>query len=166
MSFSLIPDYSFASISDVSPEFLRDRGITLLLLDLDNTIAPYGTVVPPEKTAAWAERMKKNGITLFIITNNRGADRVGSLSSAYGIEYIMKAGKPFVSGINKVLEKLGRKPEETALAGDQVYTDILAANSAGLLSIVVKPIKIRNPALNLRYWLEAPFRAMCRHKMN
>jgi HAD superfamily phosphatase (TIGR01668 family) len=165
MSFSLIPDYSFRSICDVTPEFLKDRGVRLLLLDLDNTIAPYGTVVPPEKIAAWAETIKKSGVTLFIITNNRGSERVGSLAEAYGVDYIMKARKPFVTGITKALEQLGRRPEETALAGDQVYTDILAANCAGLLSIVVEPIRIKNPILNLRYWLEAPFRALCKHKM-
>ena len=165
MSFSLIPDYSFRSICDVSPEFLKSRGIRLLLLDLDNTIAPYGTVVPPEDIAAWAEKIKENGITLFIITNNRGSKRVGSLAEAFGVDYIMKARKPMISGISRALEQLGAKPGETALAGDQVYTDILAANCAGLMSIIVEPIKIRNPMLNLRYWLEAPFRAMCRNKM-
>jgi HAD superfamily phosphatase (TIGR01668 family) len=110
--------------------------------------------------------MKRSGIELFIVTNNRGSKRVESLASAFGIGYIMGANKPFSSGINKALEQLGRKPEETALAGDQIYTDILAANSAGVVSIVVEPIKLRNPALNLRYWLEAPFRALCRHKMH
>ena len=165
MSFSLIPDYSFRSICDVAPEFLKIRGVSLLLLDLDNTIAPYGTVVPSVDIAAWAENMKNNGITLFIITNNRGSKRVGSLAEAFGIGYIMKARKPLISGIHRALRQLDEKPEQTALAGDQVYTDILAANSAGLLSIIVEPIRIRNPMLNLRYWLEAPFRAMTRHKM-
>ena len=165
MSFSLIPDYSFRSICDVTPEFLKNRGVSLLLLDLDNTIAPYGTVVPPEQIAAWADTMKKSGIELFIITNNRGSQRVESLAGAYGINYIMKARKPFVSGINRALEQLGKTPGETALAGDQVYTDILAANCAGLLSIVVEPIKMMSPLFNLRYWLEAPFRAVGRRRM-
>lgn len=165
MSFSLIPDYSFQSICHVTPEFLRTRGIRLLLLDLDNTIAPYGTVVPSEQIAAWAENIKNSGVTLFIITNNRGSERVEKLAEAFGVRYIMKAGKPLITGIIRALEQLGKKPEETALAGDQVFTDILAANSAGLTSIIVEPIKIRNPMLNLRYWVEAPFRALCPHKM-
>ena len=32
-------------------------------------------------------------------------------------------------------------PEETASVGDQVFTDVLAANRAGLYSVLVKPIK-------------------------
>jgi HAD superfamily phosphatase (TIGR01668 family) len=165
MSFSLIPDYSFCSICDVTPEFLLNRGVSLLLLDMDNTLAPYGTVVPTKQIAAWAEIMKKSGVTLFIITNNSGSDRVKCLAEAFGIDYIMKARKPFVTGIRRALEQLGRTPGETALAGDQVYTDILAANSAGLLSIIVEPIKMMNPLFNLRYWLEAPFRSVSRRRM-
>lgn len=165
MSFSLIPDYSFRSICNVTPDFLERRGIRLLLLDLDNTMAPYGTIEPPGAIASWAENMKKNGIELFIITNNTRSKRVDSLAAAFETDYIKGAKKPFVTGINKALKQLGRRKQETALAGDQIYTDILAANCAGILSIIVEPINLRNPMLNLRYWLEAPFRAMCRHKM-
>jgi HAD superfamily phosphatase (TIGR01668 family) len=165
MSFSPIPDYSFRSLCAIEPEFFTSRGIHLLLLDLDNTMAPYGTVLPPEDIASWVDNMKKNGIELFIITNNTGSKRVESLASAFGMKYIMSAGKPFAKGINKALGQLGRKPSETALAGDQIYTDIIAANSAGILSIVVQPLKLRNPLLNIRYWLEAPFRALCRNKI-
>jgi HAD superfamily phosphatase (TIGR01668 family) len=165
MSFSLIPDYSFRSVCCVTPDFLKERGVRVLLLDLDNTIAPYGTVVPPEEIAAWAENMKDNGIMLFIVSNNRGSGRVGSLASAFGVDYIMKAGKPGSGGVRRALERLGRKPEETALMGDQIFTDVLAANRAGALSIVVEPIRIRNPLLNLRYWAEAPFRALCKNRM-
>ncbi len=166
MSFSLIPDYSFKSICAVTPDFLKRLGIRLLLLDLDNTMAPYGTLEPTEEIAGWAENIKANGVELFIVTNNRGSVRVDSLASAFGVDYIKGANKPFSAGIRKALEQFDRKPEETALAGDQIFTDILAANCAGVVSIVVEPIKIRNPLLNVRYALEAPFRAMCRHKMH
>lgn len=165
MSFSLIPDYSFQNLCAIRPQFLKKHGITLLLLDLDNTMAPYGTLLPPEDIAAWAEEVKKSGIELFIITNNTGSKRVESLAAAFGVGYIMSAKKPFVSGINRALKQLNRQPDETALVGDQIYTDIVAANSAGILSIIVQPLKLRNPMLNLRYWLEAPFRAMCQNKM-
>jgi HAD superfamily phosphatase (TIGR01668 family) len=165
MSFSPIPDFSFRSLCAIKPEFLQGRGVSLLLLDLDNTMAPYGTVLPPENIAAWADEMKSSGIDLFIITNNTGSKRVESLAAAFGVGYIMSAKKPFATGINKALRQLGRKQSETALAGDQIYTDVIAANSAGVLSIVVEPLKLRNPFLNLRYWLEAPFRALCRNKM-
>jgi HAD superfamily phosphatase (TIGR01668 family) len=165
MSFSLIPDYSFKSLCDVTPEFLIQHGIKLLLLDLDNTMAPYGTIEPPREIAAWADDVRQHGVELFIITNNTGSKRVEGLAKAFGMDFIMRAKKPFASGVNRALKQLGRSREETALVGDQISTDVAAANSAGVTSIVVRPIKITNPALNLRYWLEAPFRALCRNKM-
>ncbi|MEL4105770.1 YqeG family HAD IIIA-type phosphatase [Oscillospiraceae bacterium WX1] len=165
MSFSLVPDFSFKSICDVSPEFLKRHGVTLLLLDLDNTMAPYGTLEPTASIAAWAENVRNSGVDLFIVTNNRKSKRVESLAAAFGVDYIKGANKPFVTGVNKALARLGRDRSETALAGDQIYTDIIAANAAGITSIIVEPIRLINPVLNLRYWLEAPFRAMCRKKM-
>ena len=137
-----------------------------MLLDLDNTMAPYGTVVPTREIAAWADHVRESGIQLFILTNNNGSERVKALSEALGMGYIMGAKKPFVTGINRALEKLGYSREETALAGDQIFTDVLAANCAGITSIIVRPIKIVNPLFNLRYWLEAPFRALCPNKMD
>ena len=166
MSFSLIPDYSFPDICKVTPEFLKEKGIRLLLLDLDNTMAPYGTVVPTREIAEWAENIRKSGVKTFILTNNNGSERVKALSEALGMGYIMGARKPLVTGINRALEKLGYSREETALAGDQIFTDVLAANCAGITSIVVRPIKITSPLLNLRYWLDAPFRALCPNKMD
>jgi len=165
MSFSLIPDYSFPDICKVTPQFLKKAGIRLLLLDLDNTMAPYGTLVPSREIAEWAEAVRESGVTTFILTNNRGSERVEALSKALGMGYIMNARKPFVTGINQALEKLGFSKAETALAGDQIFTDVLAANCAGITSIVVRPIRSLNPLFNLRYWLEAPFRALCRNKM-
>jgi HAD superfamily phosphatase (TIGR01668 family) len=164
MSFSLIPNYSFRSISDVSPDFLKLRGITLLLVDLDNTIAPYGTLEPTAEIAAWATAVKEAGIELFIVSNNHGSERVKSFADTFGIGYIMSANKPFSAGVKRAMAQLGKTEKETALAGDQIFTDVIAANSAGITSIIVVPIKIINPLLNLRYWLEAPFRALSPNK--
>ncbi len=164
MSFSLIPDYSFHSICDVSPDFLKLRGIKLLLLDLDNTLAPYGTLEPSREIADWAKSVKDAGIELFMVSNNHGETRVKAFADRFGIGFIMGANKPFASGVRKALEQLGKTEKETALAGDQIFTDVIAANSAGVTSIIVEPIKIINPLLNMRYWLEAPFRAMCPNK--
>lgn len=161
MSFSLIPQYSFESLDLVTPEFLLKHHIKLLLLDMDNTIVPYKTEVPTAAIMKWADEIRQSGIEMFIVTNNRGTQRVEAVAKELRIGYIMKAGKPSPKGIKNALERLGQAPENTALIGDQIFTDILAANNAGLLSIIIKPIKILNPALNLRYWVEAPFRALC-----
>ena len=58
----------------------------------------------------------------------------------------------------------GLRADQSALVGDQIFTDALAANRAGIISMIVSPKRLRNPLLVLRYAVESPFRAMCRNR--
>jgi len=163
MRFSPIPDHSFDKLTDVTPEFLKQRGIDLLLLDLDNTIAPYGTYEVEPDILAWAENMKSASVDLMIVSNSR-SDRPERFAESLDINYIKLAKKPSRKGVIRAMKLKGRCESETALAGDQVYTDALAANRSGVTSIVVEPISLKNPLLAARYVLEIPFRALCKDK--
>lgn len=161
MSFSLVPDYAFTRLTEVTPEFLKGEGIEFLMLDLDNTVSPYGTLEPTDEAYAWFENMKRGGIELFFVSNNKG-DRPEIFAGKLGIKFIKRAKKPSRRGIEQAMELMGYERDKSALAGDQVYTDILGANRSGIKSIVVQPIKFSNPFFVLRYILEIPFRMMCR----
>lgn len=55
---------------------------------------------------------------------------------------------------------------ECAMVGDQIFTDILGANRAGVRSILVKPISLAgNPGRYLRYWVELPMRYLSRKRI-
>jgi len=54
--------------------------------------------------------------------------------------YIYKANKPSKRGYKKAMELLEVKDTQTAFVGDQIFTDIWGANSAGVYSILVDPI--------------------------
>lgn len=164
MRFILAPDYSFDKLTDVSPEFLRDRGIRLLLLDLDNTISPYGVYRPGEDVLSWARDCREKGITLFIVSNNRSSERAEGFAKALGIRFINGAKKPSRRGIARAMELCGATAAETALAGDQIFTDVLAAGRSGIASVMVEPISLKNPLLAIRYFFELPFRKMSRNK--
>jgi hypothetical protein len=58
----------------------------------------------------------------------------------------------------------GAAPQETAMAGDQTFTDILGGNLAGVTSVLVKPIYFSNPFQVLRYGLEQPYIRLGRRK--
>jgi len=164
MSFSLTPQHSFQEITDISPGFLERHGIKLLMLDLDNTIAAYGEHSPSDTVVRWTEELKIHGIELYIVSNSVRKRRVASIAEMLGVGAVMAARKPSRKGILKAIAETGFPPESSALVGDQVFTDTLAANRAGIVSIIVKPRRYANPFLALRYALEAPFRAMCRNK--
>ena len=165
MAFSLIPHYAFRSVTDITAEFLRGLGIKFLMLDLDNTIAAYGERVPSYEALDWIESIKSAGVKLFIISNSRRKTRVDSFSEALGVAFVKNARKPSPTKLLQAMEAHGFGPDESALAGDQVFTDTLSANLADIVSIIVSPLIFNNPLLALRYAAETPFRAACKNKM-
>lgn len=158
-----IPSRSVEDIYQITPEFLRDRGIKLLLMDLDNTLSPYIVDDAAEELKVWIERLKQGGIEPFIFSNNKG-DRPQMFSEQLNVEFVKLAKKPRQAMLHTVLADKGYSPEETAIIGDQIYTDVLCGTIGGLYAIVVKPILLHNPLHTLRYWAEFPFRVLAKQK--
>ena len=52
MSFSLIPHILLRSYADLTPQMLKERGICLLLCDLDYTLAPKYVPEPDDALRA------------------------------------------------------------------------------------------------------------------
>ena len=156
MSFSLLPSFITQSLTDLTPDFLERQGIRLLMLDFDNTIVPYTTTVPTDKMEAWLRRMVLSGITLCVVSNST-KDRVRIFCDRYGIACITHAKKPFSKGIKECLTQFEMAPEQAALVGDQIFTDTLGGNCAGVKTVLVKAIDNHNFWLKARHVLEKPF---------
>ena len=163
MSFSPIPKFSFDELTDISPEFLSGLGVKFLMLDLDNTIAAYNENFPSKDVSSWAGCIKGSGIELFIISNSMRKKRVEAFTSTLDVGVIMNAHKPSPNGVLQAMEDKGYRAESSALIGDQIFTDTLAANRAGVVSIIVRPKQLTNPFLAIRFAAEKPFRAMCKN---
>ena len=161
LKFPLLADRTFRSIFDIEPSALAAAGIRLLLADLDNTLVPYGVPEPDEAVRAWERALKAEGVKLFILSNNRKSDRAKRFAEALGVPFIGHAGKPKTPSFFKAMEQMGVTPQETAVVGDQVFTDVLGGNRAGVTTILVKPIRLAgNPGRYLRYAVEVPFRLL------
>ena len=156
MAFSLLPKMIVPALTDVNSDLLKARGIKLLMLDFDNTIVPYTTNIPTDAMKAWFATMEESGIPLCIVSNSK-RDRVKKFAAEYGIACITHSRKPFPKGIRECLDKFQLDPEECALVGDQIFTDTLGANCAGVCSILVKAIHNHNIWLKLRHVAEMPF---------
>ena len=156
MPFPFLPTYRTQALTDLTAQMLQDRGIALLMLDFDNTIVPYTTDVPTAEMAAWLQMMLTSDIKICVVSNSRNS-RVKIFCEKYGIDCITHAKKPFPKGIRECLARYGLPKEVCALAGDQIYTDTLGANCAGIRSILVKAIHNHNFWLKLRHVAEMPF---------
>ncbi len=156
MSVSLLPKLVAEALPDLMPELFFRRGIRLVMLDFDNTIVPYTTDIPEERMLAWLEKMKQSGLQLCVVSNSK-RPRVKLFCERYGLDCITHAKKPFSKGIQRCLEKYGEDAGNAALVGDQIFTDVLGANSAGVFSVLVKAIDNHNVWLKLRHLAELPF---------
>ena len=163
MPLSLLPKYQTESITSLTQDLLRARGIALLMLDFDNTIVPYTSDTPTQAVAAWLAGLKDWDIPVCVVSNSR-KDRVGALCRAWGLDYVTHARKPFSKGIRECLARYGVPAHQAALAGDQIFTDTLGANCAGAQSILVRAIDNYNTWLKVRHVLELPFIFLARDR--
>ena len=156
-------DYVADDIYQISGEALERRGIRLLLADLDTTLAPYDVPLPDDRLKAWRDDLAAHGVTLFILSNNRHESRPRIFAEGLEVPYIGHAGKPKTPSFDQAMEQMGVTKEQTAIIGDQIFTDVLGGNRAGVATILVKPIRLAgNPGRYARYAVEVPFRLLSR----
>ena len=154
-----VADFICQRFADLTPTLLRKHGVTVVLVDLDNTLIPYSLSMPTEELLDWRARLAEAGITLFVVSNNRHGTRVVPFCEAMDVPYLLHARKPSPYGFREALRLLDADPAHTLAVGDQVYTDVVGAHRAGIRAALVHPIDLKHyPLLALRYGLEAPFR--------
>lgn len=165
MSFSLIPDLLLTDYGDLTPQMLTEREISLLLCDLDYTLAPKYVPRPDDRLRAWLAEMQRAGIRVMILSNNRSPARVERFCRDLGIDYVGHAGKPSPRGYRQAMEKAGATPGETAMLGDKLLTDVLGANRSGVWAVMVEPAGGPRGAWNhVLHGLQRPFKALCRSR--
>lgn len=163
MPISFLPRLMVRELTQLTPELLQQKGIRLLMLDFDNTVIPYTTNLPTSEMDSWLRAMLTSDVRICVVSNSKSG-RVPVFCRQYGLDYILRSKKPFPKGILACLERYGLPASACALAGDQIFTDTLGANCAGLTSILVKPIDNHNIWLKLRHLVEQPFIFLARKR--
>lgn len=152
-----IPDLMFDDFSSVTPELLKNLKINALICDIDNTLATYEQADPPDNVRIWCKIMDENNIKLAFASNNN-RERVERFNRSLGYPAYANSIKPSRKALFAAMKKMGTSVSDTALLGDQILTDVLAAKRAGIKAIVVKPIKDRKTLFfKFKRLLEKPF---------
>ena len=133
------PDYMKFRAWDITCEFLTEQGICGLILDIDNTLTTHDNPKQATQVTDWLDKIKKAGIGLIIISNNSD-QRVTPFANMLGLPCVCNAKKPLPGGYKKAVEQLKLKKEQVAMVGDQIFTDILGGNVAGVKTILTEPI--------------------------
>lgn len=135
----LRPDLVVDAAHHVTPELLGRHGIRGLMVDLDDTLIPSAAHELEGHHRSWFAALRDAGIPTLILSNGE-RQRVLRVAAELGVEGLPLVGKPFVFAFRRGLARLGTPAAETAMVGDQLFTDVLGANLAGLTSILVTPL--------------------------
>ena len=131
------PQMRIGKMIDLTPEMLRSAGIRAVLLDIDNTMTTHNNPDPAEGVRDWIDRMKSQGFLLMVVSNNNG-ERVRKFSALLGLEFEGSAKKPMPVGFRRACRRLGVQPQETAVIGDQIFTDIMGGNLLGAYTVMTE----------------------------
>ena len=141
-------------ITELTPEWLARRGLRGLVVDLDNTLVPYGVKPPaPDELDAWNRELAAAGVPVVIVSNAR-TGRTRSWAKSLGLTGWGLAGKPFPWGLRRAFVQMGLPAKEVAVAGDQLFTDVFGANLVGAYSVLVEPLEPKKGLPHTR-WVRA-----------
>jgi hypothetical protein len=135
----LAPDYYYDSVYMVPYNELWQKNIRALIFDLDNTLASYDVIRPTAKVVSLMKRLQRIGFKICLLTNNT-EKRVSTYNESLNLVAIHGALKPFTPGINRALRAMNADRSQTAIIGDQLFSDIWAGRNARITTIMVKPV--------------------------
>lgn len=134
------PKQYVASLVDIDPVALCEQGIRGVLLDLDMTLVAWrGSEVEPHMEE-WVRNALAAGLKICIVSNTWRKERIEAIAKRVGVPFILRAGKPRRGSMTRGMEKLGTKPAETAVVGDQIFTDVVGGNRIGAYTILCMPM--------------------------
>lgn len=145
----LYPNIYLKKVEDITIEILIKNKIKLLILDVDNTLIDYYKNLSVE-IIKWAKEMKGQGIKLYILSNTNDKEKVKTVAERLDIPYKHFAMKPLKRGFKYIEKQMNLKPENIAVVGDQLFTDVIGGNRCNMFTILVDPIDNKKD-----YWYTA-----------
>lgn len=146
----LKPDLWVSDIYVIDLSKLKGLGIKALFFDIDNTLVQYSDKVSDEKLNLWLENVINDGFKIGFLSNakdkriNTFAEGVTvngeKLSGNQSFRLTGSARKPLKVGFKRLSKMFNVRPEEVAMVGDQLFTDIWGAICFGCYTILVDPI--------------------------
>ncbi len=136
---TLTPSQVVESVKELEPETLKARGIAAIITDLDNTLVPWRHYEIMPGVIEWLAKLEVAGIKICIASNTIHTSRLEKLAETMGIPFVDRVRKPRTGGFVRAMKAMGSQPENTAVFGDQIFTDVLAGNRLNLHTILLRP---------------------------
>jgi uncharacterized protein len=144
------------SVLAISPEFLRDRQIEGLILDVDDTIVPIKSEIVTPELSDWLKSVSQVA-KVCLVTNNPKGDRIARIADRLSLPYYFRAGKPSRRKMAEAVTAMNLSPDRMAMVGDRVFTDVLAGNRMGMFTILIEPIAVTETSTSFRLLRQVEF---------
>lgn len=128
------------TVWQVTPEELKRQNVEGVILDLDNTLVRWQQEEMAEEVTAWLTSIRKHDLKISILSNSVLSRRSERIAEKLGCPNVRQARKPSRDGFRRAMAAMGTVPENTAIVGDQMFTDIWGGNRTGIYTIMVEPI--------------------------
>ena len=137
------PTFWLKNVMQIDKEFLKKNRVRALVLDMDNTLSMHDNPAAEDGILEWLDEMRALGIKMRVVSNNN-AKRVAPLAKALGLEFTANGAKPLTLGVNRAVRAMKVSRRETLVVGDQIFTDVMAGNLAGIRTVLVEPFHLEN----------------------
>lgn len=134
----LTPKKYYPNIYEVDYKELKKEGIKCLLFDLDNTCIGYKETEPNDRLKELFQKLKQMNYKIIIFSNARKK----RLEPFKELDIVCHpfSKKPLQGNFKKIIKKYSYQKEEVCIIGDQLFTDILGGNKAGITTCLVDPL--------------------------
>lgn len=133
------PHIKLEKVTDINTAILQKYGIDSLILDVDNTLSTHHGEELTAGLEDWLKYMQDSGIKLMVLSNSKER-RVRPFAEKIGLPFISLGLKPLPFGYWRALRAMGSCRKNTAIVGDQIFTDVLGGSLVGVKKILLTPI--------------------------
>lgn len=113
--------------------------IKCVLLDIDNTIKPYGADIIQPSYVEWIKNIKDKNINVILCSNNYKRV-VEPIAKQVNCDFVPFCLKPSPFGYLRAYVKSNEKLKNIVVIGDQFFTDILGGKFMFMKTLLVEPV--------------------------
>ena len=113
------PTHAVHKLEDVDPAALANRGIKLIMIDVDNTLVVWRKDDFAQETLDWIAKAKSHDVQIVILSNTRNPARLERLAAMLDIPALRGKFKPSTAMYKEALERFGVKESQAVMIGDK-----------------------------------------------
>ena len=126
------------NVFEVDYDHMISNGIKLFVFDMDNTLAKWRA---SELDKAVLELLNYISDRAYVaVVSNGNSPSLNWLARNSKVSILRHSHKPLTGKLMRLMKKYNVSKSEVVVVGDQLFTDILMSNLAGVYSVKVEPI--------------------------